>query len=222
MDDAILSESALSDPNFIRIRTGYYSNDDLVAGSHHIDSLLFLAAIIVGTAHGGAGGAPFDDQIDLKLEIMTPCVGVELFWYPDYLFAARFIYPGGDPTASKVYHGGPVERDPPLNHETFMMQDGERINKVTWYAGKHLWSVGSELVLYVRGIQFYTNAGRKSKLYGSSDGDAYTESYDGFILGHAAGKSGTLIDQLQLTWINQGEWTRPIHWHINSTIISFN
>jgi hypothetical protein len=33
-----------------------------------------------GVPHGNPnGGAPFDDEVDLKLSAMTPCIGVELF-----------------------------------------------------------------------------------------------------------------------------------------------
>ena len=164
-----------------------------------------LVEIRVGSPHGGDGGVAFNDLIDLDLSMTTPCIGVELFWYRDYLFAARFIYAANSSAVSKIYHGDPFARDPPLTNETFMMQPGERINKVTWYAGEHGWTYRDKLIRFVRGIQFFTSAGRRSKLYGTSAGDVYTESFDGFTLGPVTGKSATLIDQLQFTWIKRGE-----------------
>ena len=164
-----------------------------------------LAEIRIGFPHGGDGGVAFNDQTDLKLSMMTPCIGVELYWCSDDLVAARFIYPTAVSSASKVYHGIPYTHNPALTHETFLMQGRERINKVTWYVGEHRLVVGNKRAQYVRGIQFYTTAGRISKLYGASEGDAYTESFDGFILGPVAGKSGAVIDQLQFTWIKSLE-----------------
>ena len=166
---------------------------------------MFLVEIRFGSPHGGDGGGAFNDQIDLNLSATTPCIGVELFWYPDYLIAARFIYTTKNSSVSSVYYGDPSARDLPFMNETYMMHSGERINKVTWYAGEHLWRVRGKAVRYVRGIQFYTSAGTESQLYGTSQGHAYTESFDGFSLGPIAGNAGTLIDQLQFTWIKRGE-----------------
>jgi hypothetical protein len=155
--------------------------------------------------HGNPdSGVPFDNAVDLKLSPMTPCIGVELFWYPDYLFAVRFIYGAESSSIQNVYHGQPMKTDPTLLNEKFMMENGERINKVTWYVGKHIWQVGGELIPFVLGIQFYTTSGRKSQLYGSTKGEVQTESNDGFTFGYARGRSVTLIDQLQIVWINQG------------------
>jgi hypothetical protein len=90
-------------------------------------------------------------------------------------------------------------------NETFMMQAGERINKVTCYVAEHHQSYLGKQVRYVRGIQFYTTAGRTSDVYGASEGNAETEFHDGFTLGYVTGRSGSLIDQLQFTWIRRGE-----------------
>ena len=180
-----------------------------VRGKHSLKGKIiwnsFLAMFRYGKPHGSpTGGLPFDDAIDLKLPLMTPCIGVDVFWYPDYLFALRFIYRGENSSSSKGYHGDPTSRDPPLSNKTFMMNVGERINKVTWYVGTHLWQYAGNLFPFVLGIQFFTSRGRTSQLFGSIEGEKYSESYEGFTLGYAKGRSVTLIDQLQIVWINQG------------------
>ena len=195
----------------------YESTKDDTDGANVTDIITFSTTVtptatspdvekdIVGSSHGGEGGQPFNDQTDLKLPVMTSCLGVDVLWYPDYLFNARFIYRERNSSISTVYHEKSDTSSGPLTHESFMMQDGEKINRVTWYAGTHRWSVDHALIRFVIGIQFHTTAGRTSRLYGSSDGDEHTESYDGFILGHAAGRSGPVIHQLQLTWINPNQ-----------------
>jgi hypothetical protein len=109
-----------------------------------------------------------------------------------------------------VHHGQPMHRNPPLSNEKFRMNNGERINKVTWYVGKHLWQVGNELIPFVLGIQFHTTSGRKSQLYGSSQGEEYTESHRGFTRGYARGISATVLDELQIVWKNHGMYTETI------------
>ena len=171
---------------------------------HHL-VLSDVAMMRVGSPHGGEGGEPFNDQTDLSLPAMTPCLGVDVLWYADYLFNVRFIYRERNSSISTVYHKASDSSSGPLTRESFMMQDGEKISKVTWYAGTHLWSVDDDLIRFVTGIQFQSTAGRTSRLYGSSKGDKHSESFDGFILGHAAGRSELLLHQLQLTWINPNQ-----------------
>jgi hypothetical protein len=81
----------------------------------------------------------------------------------------------------------------------------ERIDKITWYVGTRSLRRGGNLTRFVSGIQFHTTAGRISQLYGSNKGDMYTESYEGFTLGYAKGRSGLLVDMLQFVWYNQGK-----------------
>lgn len=85
------------------------------------------------------------------------------------------------------------------------MRTGEEINKVTFYTGTRGWSYKNKLIRFVLGIQFETTNGRISPLYGSNDGDEHSESFVGYTFGYAKGSSGTLIDQLQIVWIKEGE-----------------
>jgi hypothetical protein len=164
--------------------------------------------VIYGSSHGGSGGGSFDDAVDLKLSPTTSCIGVEFFWESARLVAIRFIYEENNSSAQQFYHGSDGKSNryySALTNETFMMNAEERINKVTWYAGADIWYSNNRKVRYVLGIQLHTTAGRTSRLYGSSKGEMYTESYEGFTLGYAKGRSGLLVDMLQFVWYNQGE-----------------
>ena len=86
-----------------------------------------------------------------------------------------------------------------------MLRDGEKINKVTFYTGTRTRSYKNKLIRFVLGIQFETTTGRVSPLYGSNDGDEQSEAFVGYTFGYAKGTSGTLIDQLQIVWIKEGE-----------------
>jgi hypothetical protein len=144
---------------------------------------------------------------------MKPCIGVEVFWR-SHLFAIRFIYEPDNSSIPKIYHGhhGNLNNvNPPLSNETFLLSNEERINKVTLYAGtgggtgNRVWVTGNPTIRYIMGIQFHTTTGRTSPLYGTEGEEKFTESYEGFTLGYAKGRSGLLIDMLQFVWYNQGE-----------------
>ncbi|CAF1249330.1 unnamed protein product [Adineta steineri] len=169
-----------------------------------MDTFVVEKGIIqLGFLHGGVLTTPFDDSQDLNLSMMTPCLGVEVFWYPDYLFAIRFIYGDENSFIPKIYHGDPSERTPPLLSEKYLMENGERINKITWYAGTRNWQSDDKFIRFITGIQFFTTAGRVSPLYGSNKDDAHTESFDYYTLAFAKGGSIMLIDELQFAWKNQ-------------------
>jgi hypothetical protein len=173
-----------------------------------IFSSSYIAVVRYGSPHGGSNGEPFDDAVDLKLEPMTSCIGVELFWSSYLLLAVRFIYKEDNLSVPKVYHGvhgEPTKFSSTLLNEIFVMNAVERIDKIALYVGTRSLRGGGNLTRFVSGIQFHTTAGRTSQLYGSSKGDMYTESYKGFTLGYAKGRSGLLVDMLQFVWYNQGK-----------------
>jgi hypothetical protein len=162
--------------------------------------------VIQGSPHGGRGGGrSFNDATSLGLSSTAYCTGAKLFWELDNLIAIQFIYHQDDDIASEIYggHGNPYMFNLSLFNETFMMHNGERINKVTCYVGTHKWLYLKTLIRYVLGIEFHTTAGRSSRLYGSNKGEAYTESYEGYTLGYAKGDSGFLVDMLQFVWYKQ-------------------
>ncbi len=178
-----------------------------------------IVTIRYGSAHGGSGGGSFDDEIDLKLSPMKPCIGVEVFWR-SHLFAIRFIYEQDDSSLSKVYYGhhGNLRNAKDLSNETFLLTNEERISKVTLYAGTEtrgiVWKVGNRIIRYILGIQFHTTTGRTTRLYGVNDGEKFIDSFDGFTLGYAKAKSGLLVDMLQFVWYNYGK-SFEIVYHIH-------
>ncbi|UJR38776.1 hypothetical protein I4U23_031441 [Adineta vaga] len=52
-------------------------------------------------------------------------------------------------------------------------------------------------------IQFFITSGRSNRVYGSEKGEMLTESYEGFTIDYAKGRSGVLLDQLQIVCNNQ-------------------
>ncbi len=140
---------------------------------------------------------------------MASCIGVELFWNSELLFAIRFIYQQENSSIPEIYRGGhgkpsEVIDKYSLRNEKFIMNGSERINKITWYKGTNIWRYGDgDLIEAVLGIQFHTTGGRISGLYGISKGAMYDESYEGYILGYATGRSGILVGMLQFVWYHQ-------------------
>ncbi|UJR09453.1 hypothetical protein I4U23_013692 [Adineta vaga] len=169
------------------------------AGTLDIEGAVYEFGVDRGNPNGGI---PFNDKTDLQLPYLTPCIGVELIWYPEYLFSLRFIYTADDESGSSASHGNATGFSSLLK-EKFMLRDGERITNVTTYVGTHEWTVDDKVIPFVLGIQFDTNKGRLSQLYGSNEGEKISESYDGFTFGYALGRSATLVDLLQIIWRNQ-------------------
>jgi hypothetical protein len=164
-----------------------------------------------GLPYGGSdGGRSFNDAKSLGLSPTSYCIGAKLFWQPDYLFAIQFIYQQNGSVASEIYggDGGLYIHDSSLLNETFMIHNEDRIDKVSLYVGRHTWLYRNTFVQYVVGIQFYTTAGQTSRLYGSYKGELHTESYEGYTLGYAQGRSGLLVDTLQFVWYKQGKQTK--------------
>ena len=163
-----------------------------------------LVLVIQGSPHGGPdGGRSFDDALSIGLSRTAYYMGARLFCESGYLVAIQFIYQQDRPVFSEIYggHGDPSRYFPSLLNETFLTNNEERINKVTWYIGTSKWLGKNNVsIQYVLGIQFHTTAERRNHLYGSDKGKAYTESYAGHTVGYAKGKSGFLVDMLQFIW----------------------
>ena len=85
-----------------------------------------------------------------------------------------------------------------------MMESGERITTLTSYVGTTEMFYADKLITFVLGVRFGTNKGRSSRLFGSKIGEKKVETHDGCVFGYASGRAGSLIDQLQVVWQNQG------------------
>lgn len=173
-----------------------------------------------GSSYGNfKGGGSFNDANDLKLPVLTYCVGIEVFWRP-FLAAIRFIYDWDDICYQKIYHGNgddPIERDPSVSSEKFFLSKDERINKVTLYVGTgetedlYVFTFGGKTIRYVMGIQFHTTSGRTTRLYGVKGDEEFTDSYEGFTLGYVKGRSGLVIDSFQFVWYSEGKSKQTVH-----------
>lgn len=145
-----------------------------------------------GFIHGKLGnGRLFNDSRDLGLSALTPCVGVELTWFPSHLESIRFIYTADDAYDRSVYHGG----DTGAAREKFILENGEKIIKMKTYTGREQ-ALNDEKSVFIVGIQFTTTKGRVSRLFGSSKGRDQSELFDTFALGYAVGTSGKVLNQL--------------------------
>jgi len=178
----------------------------------HLINLFFFGTVRIRHCcpHGGPSGGQFNDLEYLKLGPMASCIGVELFWNSELLFAIRFIYQQENSSIPEIYRGGDGKpskniQEYSLHNEKFIMNGSERIDKITWYKGTNIWRYNrdGDLIEFVLGIQFHTTFGRTSVLYGISKGAMYEESYEGYILGYATGRSGLLVDMLQFVWYHQ-------------------
>lgn len=75
----------------------------------------------------------------------------------------------------------------------FILDSDERIIKVTG-------AVDS----FVTRLQFTTNKGRISPIYGgTAQHSSFSEEYPGYVLSYISGKCGALVDQIQFHWIRQ-------------------
>ena len=67
--------------------------------------------------------------------------------------------------------------------------------KTEYYESEKTYSVSA-----IRGIRLFTGKGRISAPIESTDGDLYTEQFDGYYVAYATGRAGLYLDQIQFYW----------------------
>jgi len=140
----------------------------------------------------------FDDALSCSLTLNDQLVGINITWSYDTIASLSFIY--SNEAISK--HGyGDILR-PPLNSSIFSLLSVESINGVTIYQGiRDIINTykpnGTNIIV---GIQFFTNRGRQSEIFGSTNGTMYTETYPDYKLTYVRGRSYAFIDALQFVW----------------------
>lgn len=161
-----------------------------------IDILL----IKTGASYGNeAGGDVFNDAQDCTLSFQDKIVSINAGWTSDVLDYITFLYSNG----KSQQHGRETYRYSPYTSQ-FDLDSGETINSVTVYEGTRLIDNpyapnGTYLVI---GLRFYTNNGRFSQLFGSSNGTEINETFPTFSIAYARGKSYGYLDAIQFIWYN--------------------
>lgn len=170
-----------------------------------------LVSVRYGSRIGGSGGGPFDDSHDLQLRSNARLKSIE-FYSRSQLVAIRFVYENENSSVSSECHGSdryPNHDYTPIRNQTFSLLDDEQITKVFLYSGKgngtHQFKVINTPIVHIMGIQFLTNKDRLTDLFGTDDGTKSNESYEGFSIGYATGRSGDIIDMLQFVWYRQSK-----------------
>ncbi|CAF0914904.1 unnamed protein product [Adineta ricciae] len=129
----------------------------------------------------------FDDARDLLLSYTDCCIGIRLEWTNISLKSVRFLYSNNQSSHLAI----PEER---LFSDTFMLQSNENINKINMYTNNGT----------IVGIQLCTTDGRKSSVFGSTNGHFLTESFENYTFSYATGKQhNDQIVMLQFHWMKR-------------------
>jgi hypothetical protein len=135
----------------------------------------------------------FNDAKDLGLSYTDRCIGVDLQWSNISIISIQFLYSNNRRSSNRSF------LIPSRFSNTFMLTSNEEINKINLYQNSY------EMKSNIVGIQFRTTMGRKSAVFGSTDGHFLTESFEHYTFGYAKGRqqNGKGIEMLQFVWIKQ-------------------
>lgn len=144
------------------------------------------------------GGNDFNDAQDANLTFNDRIVSVSAGWTSTVLDSVTFVYSNG----ASMQHGAQPYRLSPYT-SNLVLYPKEGINGATIYTGTRIINNpyapnGSSLL--VVGVRFYTNQGRQSDLFGSSNGTEINENFLNFTLGYVRGKAQGYVDALQFIW----------------------
>ncbi|CAF2406824.1 unnamed protein product [Rotaria sp. Silwood2] len=147
-----------------------------------------------------AGGYEFTDAQDCQLTFNEKVVNITAAWTSDTLDYVSFLYSN----KKSMQHGRQTYRYSPYMSE-FVLNPEESVNGVTIYTGTRLIDNpfapnGTYLVV---GLRFYTNKGRSSELFGSSNGTQIDEFFPDFTIAYIRGRALGYVDGLQFIWYRQ-------------------
>lgn len=152
------------------------------------------------------GGDIFNDALACSLTLNDQLVAINVTWAYDTISTMSFIY-SNEATTKHGY--GDLNR-PSINSSIFNLLSKESINGIIIYHGiRDIINIykpsGTDIIV---GIQFFTNRGRQSDVYGSTNGTMYTEIYPDYKLTYVRGRSYAFIDALQFIWTKAYTQTR--------------
>ena len=142
----------------------------------------------------------FNDARDHQLSYRDRCIGVELHWTRFSLISIQFLYTNHHSLKKSSARSGSGYSS------SFMLDSEEKIEKINLYEKS---SEGNSRIV---GIEFRTNNGRKSEVFGSNDGHFLTESFEFYTFAYAKGiQSNEIgIESLQFVWIKSAPATEQI------------
>ena len=127
-------------------------------------------------------------------------MNIKAGWTPDTLNYVMFIYSN----RRFIKYGGQIYHYS-SNTSEFILDSEENINGVTIYTGTRLINKfyepnGTYLVV---GLRLYTDNGRTSELFGSSNGIKMNEAFSNFRIAYVQGRAFGYVDALQFIWYRQ-------------------
>ena len=141
----------------------------------------------------------FNDGKDHKLSYADRCIGIEIQSTNSTLLSIRFLYSNDRPSNVSSNGYGKLS--------SFMLDEDEKIEKINLYQNI---TEGDHRIV---GIQFQTNKGRKSGIFGSDDGHFLSESFEFFTFAYAKGiqlyEYGIQI--LRFVWIKSAPASEQIN-----------
>jgi hypothetical protein len=148
-------------------------------------------------------GDAFDDAAANSLTLDDQLVSVNASWCSDTLISITFIYSNGATSQHGTGDGVRI----PLYSSIFTLRSTESFNGVTVYEGvcdivNPYKPSGTDIIV---GICFFTNQGRQSNIFGSSNGTSYSDLFSDYTLAYARGRSYSFIDALQFIWTKDYE-----------------
>ncbi|CAF1519195.1 unnamed protein product [Adineta ricciae] len=159
----------------------------------------------IGTRFCGEGGSYFDDSLIKNFTCAHRLRGMssQRHFHGSNWF--QFHYSSidrPDPILPSNVHGSKkfdAEND---ISEQFYLDDDDVVLKVQvvckkteYYETDKTYSVSA-----IRGIRLFTGKGRISAPIESTDGDLYTEQFDGYYAAYVTGRAGLYLDQIQFYW----------------------
>jgi hypothetical protein len=166
----------------------------------YLDILIIKQGLFYGEA---LGGNSFNDAVTNSLTLNDKLIGVNASWAYDTLASIIFVYSNGGVSQHGI--GDAIRY--PIGWSMFNLTSGESFNGVTIYID--LRDIINPYLpngtIIIVGLQFSTNKGRQSPLFGSSNGTEYTEVFSEYTLAYVQGRSYAFIDALQFIWTRQYE-----------------
>ena len=144
------------------------------------------------------GGSDFNDAQDANLTFNDQIVSVSAGWTLTVLDSVTFVYSNG----ASMQHGAEPYRSSPYTSE-LVLNPNEGISGAMIYTGmrsiNNPYTPNGSSFLIV-GVRFYTDQGRQSDLFGSSNGTEINENFLNFTLGYVRGQAQGYVDAIQFIW----------------------
>ncbi|UJR33256.1 hypothetical protein I4U23_020711 [Adineta vaga] len=157
-----------------------------------------ILIIKAGSMYGNIdGGNEFNDAKDCSLNFNDKIMSISAGWTSDVLDFVTFSYTND----KSKQHGSEVYRSSPYT-STFVLESDEHIDSVSIYTSTRTIANpfspnGTYLIV---GLRFFTDRGRFSELFGSSNAIVVNETFSTYTLAYIRGRGAGYIDAIQFVW----------------------